>query len=53
MEYYHVYPVNDLIEHNIDNNAGCQCNPEFQYDFENDACIIVHDAIDRRNLFEV
>ena len=55
MEHRHVYPVNDLIEHNtgiVDDNYSCECNPEFRYDFANDFCIVVHDAMDRRNLYE-
>jgi len=55
MEHRHVYPVDDLIEHNtgiVDDNYSCECNPEFRYDFANDFCIVVHDAMDRRNLYE-
>ncbi len=54
VEYTHVYPVNDLIEHDVDSGEDCECrcNPKFEYDFENNNCIIVHDAMDRREVYE-
>ena len=55
MEHRHVYPVNDLIEHNtgiVDDNYSCECNPRYEYDFDYDFCIVVHDAMDRRQLYE-
>lgn len=55
MKHTHVYPVSDLIEHNIgivDDDYSCQCNPSFEYDFDDDSCIVVHDAMDRRECFE-
>ena len=55
MEHRHIYPVNDLIEHNtgiVDDDYSCQCNPEFEYNFEENFCIVKHDAMDRRNLYE-
>ena len=47
----HVYPIDDLIEHNtgiVDADYCCQCNPK--YDWDN--CIIIHDAMDRRESFQ-
>jgi hypothetical protein len=55
MEHIHVHPVSDLIEHNtgiVDDGYTCECNPEFKYDFDNNVCTVVHDAMDRRNLYE-
>ena len=55
MEHIHVHPVNDLIEHNtgiVGDDYICECNPEFNYDYDNDVCTVVHDAMDRRNLYE-
>ena len=47
MEWQHVYPLNDLIEHNT---AGieCPCNPRIDF---NDK-IVIHAAMDRREVFE-
>ncbi len=55
MEHRHVYPVNDLIEHNtgmVDDSYNCQCNPEFEYNFEENFCIVIHDAMDGREIYE-
>jgi hypothetical protein len=53
--YYHVYPVNDIIKHSIEiDDAGdskCPCNPVKNlsaYDYNN-AIIMVHSALDGRN----
>jgi len=43
----HVYPLNDLIEHNTESNE-CACDP--QIDVEN--MLVIHSAMDRRELFE-
>ena len=43
----HIYPNNDLIEHNTDSHI-CQCNPKI--DFENG--LVIHCAMDRREVFE-
>lgn len=55
MKHIHIYPVDDLIEHDtgiVDDDYSCQCNPEYEYNFEENTCIVVHDAMDRRNLYE-
>jgi len=39
----HIYPINDVIEHNTDSNE-CLCNPEI--DVENG--LVIHTAIDGR-----
>jgi len=44
---YHVYPINDLIEHNTE-SVDCSCSPTI--DVENG--IIIHSAMDRREVFE-
>lgn len=44
---YHVYPLNDLIEHNTD-SIECVCNPDI--DVNNG--IVIHSAMDRREIFE-
>jgi len=55
LKHNHIYPVNDLIEHNtgiVGDEYSCQCNPEFEYNFNENFCIVKHDAMDRRNLYE-
>lgn len=53
MEYLHIYPTNDLIEHETDEyDPPCQCNPKYNYDFDSDSCLIIHAAMDRREVFE-
>lgn len=44
---YHVYPLKDLIVHNTD-SIECMCNPDI--DIENG--IVIHSAMDRREIFE-
>ena len=49
MEYEHIYPMNDLIEHNTDFKNefdSCPCNPEI------DGLIVIHNSMDRREIFE-
>lgn len=51
MEWFHVYPIDDLIEHNLgyyDAEYICPCNPVFNVEEE----MIVHNAMDRREVFE-
>lgn len=43
----HIYPINDLIDHNTD-SCECACNPTI--DVENG--LIIHDSLDRREVFE-
>jgi hypothetical protein len=50
MSWQHVYPLNDLLEHNTETNPMdnpdclCHCNPKI--DFEHN--IITHEALDGR-----
>ena len=52
MEWQHIYPVNDLVEHTTDwcgeGEFACICNPTI--DYEN--YIVIHDAMDGRIIFE-
>lgn len=43
----HTYPLNDLREHEVDGKP-CWCNPRI----EEDGDLIVHNAMDGRELFE-
>lgn len=50
LDCYHIYPTNDLIEHDTNSKGECPCNPTV---YEEDDCIfVVHDAMDRREVFE-
>jgi hypothetical protein len=51
MKHWHVFPKNDLIEHNTQSNE-CPCAPFLDYHFDEDFCIVVHSAMDRREVFE-
>ena len=49
IEYTHVYPVNDLIEHDTGYGIGdslCKCNPKYEYDFDENSCLIIHNSIE-------
>lgn len=55
MEHYHVYPVNDLVEHNtgiVDDSYWCCCNPSYEYNYRDNQCVVVHESLDRREVFE-
>ena len=53
MKYHHVCPIDDLIEHSVDRHEPpCACNPEYDYDHENGYCLIIHAAMDRREVWE-
>lgn len=45
----HVYPVDDLIEHNTENGMECQCSPRLSIPEPDEKCpIIIHNALDGR-----
>lgn len=44
---YHVYPIRDLIEHELE-GTDCPCNPKI--DIEN--MLVIHESMDRREVFE-
>ena len=48
MERYHVLPNNDIIEHV--ESEDCSCNPRVE--FHGDRQLIIHNAMDRREVFE-
>lgn len=47
MSWQHIFPINDLIEHNTE-GFECPCNPEIDFDNE----IVIHSSLDRRECFE-
>jgi len=54
MEWQHIYPANDLIEHSTDKDGTddfiCECNPDVE--IVDNGGIIIHSAMDRREVFE-
>ena len=49
MEWTHVYPENDLIQHNVDGEwEGCLCDPKVDVEIN----LIVHNSMDRREVYE-
>jgi len=47
MDCRHVYPLNDLIEHDtgeLNGNYSCPCNPKIEIDIG----LIIHNSMDRR-----
>ena len=49
MSVWHVYPDNDLREHETDGKL-CWCRPEFEYEDDNE--FIIHNSMDGRELIE-
>lgn len=49
MEIWHITPVNDIEEH--EESIDCHCNPTINN--EENAQIVVHNAFDGRELYEV
>ena len=52
---YHVYPVNDLVEHNTD-GTDCVCGPTVVPVERSDGSfgyVITHHSLDGRELYEV
>jgi len=49
MNVYHVYPIDDLIPHNI-GSEKCDCNPIIKC-YPN-AKVIIHNSWDQREIWE-
>jgi hypothetical protein len=53
----HVYPVNDVVEHDVDGGA-CICGPDFEYSDPRDGItydngpLVLHHSLDGRELSE-
>jgi len=45
---YHVYPLNDLREHEVEDHISCWCKPAM-----NEDGVIVHNSMDGREAFEL
>lgn len=50
MHIYHVYPVEDLRDHDIENEGQCWCHPVL-YE-ENNGDVWVHNSMDQREKYE-
>lgn len=48
-EIYHVYPINDKEDHS---GIQCKCNPKLK-NLDNGNTIVIHNAMDGRELFEI
>ncbi len=44
--YWHVYPLNDLREHDTENGLSCWCHPQ------EDKGVIIHNSLDNREKYE-
>lgn len=47
---YHVYPVDDLVEHDLD-SQDCACNPRIEVQ-PNGNIVVIHNAWDGREQVE-
>ena len=45
----HIYPINDLKEHNIF-STNCECNPKIE--IHNGVMLVIHNAFDQREIIE-
>lgn len=45
-KYTHVYPINDLREHETENGLFCWCHPQ------QDEGVIIHNNLDNREKYE-
>ncbi len=48
---WHVYPVNDWLEHST-NGLACQCNPKLERTENDDGWIVIHNSFDGREYKE-
>lgn len=46
-EYWHVFPNNDVIEHDTEHQGMCWCNPKME-EQENGNWVVVHNSLDGR-----
>lgn len=51
IEYYHVYPVDDLRPHETEGDP-CRCHPVYQY-IGSGQVMVIHNAFDGRDLKEI
>lgn len=54
-DYVHVMPIDDLVEHELDDDGECPCGPEVQPVEREDgsiAWLYLHNALDGRDLEE-
>ena len=45
-DFIHVYPIGDVVLHNLTDNfkGGCHCDPKIDFDYK----LVIHDAMDGR-----
>ena len=47
IDKWHVFPINDLRDHSIENGADCWCKP-----YEDEEGVIIHNSMDGREDYE-
>lgn len=50
-EAWHIYPVNDLEEHDLEGTT-CKCGPKVEFP-EDGGMLVIHNAFDLRELVEM
>jgi hypothetical protein len=54
-DHVHVFPINDLVEHQVDDGGGCTCGPRVEPVERDDGSygwLVVHHSLDGRERFE-
>lgn len=46
-EYWHVYPIDDAEEHDIESQENCWCNPKLERQ-KNGNFVVTHNSLDGR-----
>lgn len=49
-ECWHVYPLNDLREHETGEGPGCWCRPRIEEELGAD--VVIHNSMDLREAYE-
>ena len=49
---WHVYPTNDLKDHDIGNTTDCWCHPRVEECAANNGYIAIHNSMDGREDYE-
>ena len=52
MAVYHVYPVNDIKEHCVEEGCQCACNPDLKIIEDTGDMMYVHHSWDGREVIE-
>jgi hypothetical protein len=47
----HVYPLNDLCPHSVEDGGQCECDPKVEF-LESGDTLVVHNSFDGREIIE-